>query len=84
MAEKEDVNVIDLLMDIQQRLVKVETNTSGVNETTKKADEAYTLAKQNEADIKDLKSNSQWWSRTMWVAIILPVALFIVENFLMK
>ncbi|WP_281827790.1 hypothetical protein [Lactobacillus amylolyticus] len=81
---KDDVNVIELLMDIQQRLAKVEANTSGVNDTARKADEAYQLSKQNEQDIADLKSNSQWWSRTMWVAILLPLALFVVENFFMK
>lgn len=81
---KDDVNVIELLMDIQQRLAKVEANTSGVSDTARKADEAYQLSKQNEQDIADLKSNSQWWSRTMWVAILLPLTLFIVENFFMK
>jgi hypothetical protein len=83
MAEKDEVNVVELLMDIQQRLAKVETNTSGINHTTKRADDAYTLAKQNEEDIKTIKSNSQWWTRTMWVAVVLPIALFIVENFMM-
>ncbi|QYH53446.1 hypothetical protein [Liquorilactobacillus nagelii] len=81
---KDDVNVIELLMDIQQRLAKVEVNTSGVNDTARKTEETYQLSKQNEQDIKDLKSNSQWWSRTMWVAILLPLALFVVENFFMK
>lgn len=81
---KDDVNVIGLLMDIQQRLAKVEANTSGVNDTARKTDEAYQLSKQNEQDIKELKQNSQWWSRTMWVAILLPLGLFLLENFLMK
>lgn len=81
---KDDVNVIELLMDIQQRLAKVEVNTSGVNDTARKTDEAYQLSKQNEQDIKELKQNSQWWSRTMWVAILLPLGLFLLENFLMK
>ncbi|MFT8459953.1 MAG: hemolysin XhlA family protein [Liquorilactobacillus ghanensis] len=74
--------VIDLLMDIQKRLAAVEANTSGINDTAQKADEAYQLSKQNEEDIKELKSNSQWWSRTMWVAIILPLALFLIEQLL--
>ncbi|MCP0886920.1 hemolysin XhlA family protein [Ligilactobacillus sp. WILCCON 0076] len=82
MPEKDDVNVIGLLMDIQQRLAKVETNTSGINDTAKKAEDAYNLSKQNESDINDLKSNSTWWQRTMWVAIILPVALFLIEQLL--
>ncbi|KRN31641.1 hemolysin XhlA family protein [Liquorilactobacillus mali] len=80
----ENEKVVDLLMDIQQRLAKVETNTQGVSETTKKAEQAYQLSQQNEQDIQRLKSNSQWWSRTMWVAIILPIVLFLVEQFIIK
>lgn len=80
--EKDDVNVIQLLMDIQQRLAKVEANTSGINDTSRKAEKAYQISKQNEEDIKELKQNSQWWSRTMWVAIILPLALFLIEQLL--
>ncbi|MFT9269692.1 MAG: hypothetical protein ABF539_09250 [Liquorilactobacillus nagelii] len=80
--KNQDVNVIELLMDIQQRLAKVEANTSGVNDTARKTEEAYQLSKQNEQDIKDLKKNSQWWSRTMYVAIILPLILFVIEQLL--
>lgn len=84
MADREDVNELELLMDIQQRLTRVEANTSGVSDTMKLADKAYTLSKQNEADVNKLQENSQWWSRTMWVAIILPVVLFLIESFWLK
>lgn len=80
----DNAKILELLMDIQQRLAKVETNTQGISDTAKKAEEAFNLSKQNEEDIKDLKSNSTWWQRTMWVAIILPTALFIVEQFVLN
>lgn len=76
--------VVELLMDIQQRLAKVETNTQGISDTAKKAEDAYNLSVQNEEDIKDLKSNSTWWQRTMWVAIIFPTGLFIIEQFVLN
>ena len=84
MPEHDGINVTEMLIGIKEDVAKISAKLEHLGDTDSKADAAYTLSKQNEADIKDLKSNSQWWSRTMWVAIILPVALFIVENFLMK
>ncbi|KRL02532.1 hemolysin XhlA family protein [Liquorilactobacillus capillatus] len=82
MQEKEDVNVIELLMDIQQRLAKVETNTSGLNKIGEKADKAYAMSKQNAEDIKDIKSDNKWNWRTTIVAIVIPIALYLVEKFI--
>ncbi|WP_367365854.1 hemolysin XhlA family protein [Pediococcus parvulus] len=80
--EKEDLNVTEMLIDIRERLVRVETNTRHLDSTATKAEKAYSIAKENQKDIEDLNDRSKWTQRTAITAILIPIGLFLFQKFM--
>lgn len=80
MAEKEELDITSMLMDIRERLVRVETNTKHLDSTAIKADKAYSIAKENQKDITDLNERAKWTQRTAITAILIPIGLFLFEK----
>lgn len=80
--EKEDLNVTKMLIDIRERLVRVETNTRHLDSTATKAEKAYSIAKENQKDIEDLNERAKWTQRTSITAVLIPLGLFLFQKFM--
>lgn len=78
--DKDDLNVTEMLIDIRERLARVEENTSNLDSTAIKASKAYSIAKENQKDIEDLNDRSKWTQRTAITAILIPIGLFLFEK----
>lgn len=82
MIEKEEINITEMLIEIKERLVRVETNTQHLDSTAIKASKAYSMAKENQKDIEDLNDRSKWTQRTAITAILIPIGLFLLNKFI--
>ena len=51
MDNKDGINVVETLMDIKERLARIESNTSGLNNTDAKADKTLANSVEKEHDI---------------------------------
>ena len=71
-----------MLIDIRERLARVEENTSNLDSTAIKASKAYSIAKENQKDITDLNERSKWAQRTAITAILIPIGLFLLNKFM--
>ncbi|BCX29539.1 hypothetical protein LTWDN19_19020 [Latilactobacillus curvatus] len=80
--DKDDLNVTEMLIDIRERLARVEENTSNLDSTAIKANKAYSMAKENKKDITDLNERSEWTQRTAITAILIPIGLFLLNKFM--
>ena len=70
----------ELIQDVVERLVRIETkldNYEVLREKTEdakeKADYAFSIAKNNEEDIKEIKENQKWSWRSIagiWVSVV--------------
>ena len=80
--DKDDLNVTEMLIDIRERLARVEENTSNLDSTAIKASKAYSIAKENQKDIEDLNDRSKWTQRTAITAILIPIGLFLLNKFM--
>ncbi|XOT28957.1 hemolysin XhlA family protein [Bacillus subtilis subsp. subtilis] len=87
MSEPSNNELNDKIADIREWLVRIDTKVDFFNEVKtkaeradEKADEALSLAKENRADIADMKANTKWiWGVMIGVAglAISGVALFL-------
>lgn len=68
----------DFEREVLERLTKIETKLDDYNNIKLKAEDAYTLSKENEKDIKEMKDKLQWLSRTLVGAIITGIITLIV------
>jgi len=68
----------DLIQEILERVVRIETKIDGYNHLREKVEKAYSMAKDNTEDIKEIKDNNKWLWRTIAGALILSaLAAFI-------
>lgn len=81
MAEQEEINITKMLMDIKERLVRVETNTEHLHSTESKAEEALNIAKHNRDDITDLKESAKFTQRTSITAVLIPLGWLLIKYF---
>lgn len=63
----------DIIQEILERVVRMETKLDNYNALKDKADEAFTTSKQNSKDISDIKDNVKWLWRTGLGAVIIVV-----------
>lgn len=68
----------ELLMEILERLAKIETKLDDYHQVQSNSAEALNLTRQNTQDINELKDNSKWIGRTAWTALIFPIILEII------
>lgn len=78
----------ELIQDVVERLVRIETkldNYEVLREKTEdakeKADIALSMAKNNEDDIKEIKENQKWTWRTI-AGIWVSVAVYLITKYL--
>ncbi|WP_125710063.1 hemolysin XhlA family protein [Lacticaseibacillus porcinae] len=81
MPDKEEVNVMQTLMTMGERLARIEANTAGLHHTDRTAVEALNQSQQNTEDIKQIKSQSQWSFRTAITAVLIPIAIYLFQTF---
>ena len=56
--------------EVLTRLTKIETKLDDYNNTKLKTDEAYTISRENEKEITDLKDKLKWITRTVVGAVL--------------
>ena len=72
-----------LWREVVQRLTAIEENTKGIDDVSKKAQEAYSMACGNSEDIKELKEAQR--SNKNWVmGIFATVIGYVIMNYFMK
>lgn len=82
MDNKDGINVVETLMDIKERLARIESNTSGLSNTDEKADKALAKSVENEHDISKLTSLLYWLYGLFIGTGILGIGVYIIEKFL--
>lgn len=60
--------------EVLTRLTKIETKLDDYNKIKEKIDDSYSLSKENEKEIEELKDKIKWISRTIAGAIITGIA----------
>lgn len=84
MSEKEEINIVETLMNIQTSVSRIDERTKKIDSTYEKADKAYSLAKKNEENINGIQEQNKWTMRTAITAIVIPFGLVLVEYFITK
>ncbi len=60
--------------EVLTRLTKIETKLDDYSRIKEKTDDSYSLSKENEKEIEELKDKIKWISRTIAGAIITGIA----------
>lgn len=68
----------DILNELLERVVRIETKIDGYNNLKNKLDETYRTAMKNEEDVRDIKSNQRW----LWKAFVGAIIASFVTYFL--
>jgi len=68
----------DFEREVLERLTKIETKLDDYNGIKTKAEDGYTLAKENEKDIEELKDKLKWITRTLVGAIISGIITLLI------
>ena len=64
------------------RLTIIETKIDDYNKIKDKTEDAYTLSKENEKDIDEIKDKIKWLTRTIGVALmglIVEIIVFVIK-----
>ena len=56
--------------EVLTRLTKIETKLDDYNNTKLKSDEAYSISRENEKEIEEIKEKIKWITRTIVSAIL--------------
>ena len=68
----------DFEKEVLERLTKIETKLDDYNGIKTKAEDGYTLSKENEKDIEELKDKLKWITRTLVGAIISGIITLLI------
>jgi len=68
----------DFEREVLERLTKIETKLDDYNGIKTKAEDGYTLSKENEKDIEELKDKLKWITRTLVGAIISGIITLLI------
>ena len=63
--------------EVLTRLTKIETKLDDYSRIKEKTDDSYSLSKENEKEIEELKDKIKWISRTIAGAIITGIVAII-------
>lgn len=80
--DNKEVNVLEMLIGISERLARVEENTKGLHGTDNTAVKALNIATQNRQDIQHINSQSTWAFRTAITAIVAPIIVALMLKFM--
>lgn len=69
------------LIEIVDRLARIETKLDNHEQLREKADIALSMAKNNEGDIAEIKENQKWTWRTI-AGIGVSVAVYLITKYL--
>jgi hypothetical protein len=68
----------DVIQEILERLVRMETKLDDFNALREKTDTAFTTSKQNAKEITEMKSNVTWcWRTTIGAIIVAFISIWI-------
>ena len=73
----------DFEREVLERLTKIETKLDDYGNMREKTEDAYSLSKENEKDIKEINDKIKWLSRTIAGAIIagiIGIVFVILQN----
>lgn len=73
MAEK------DILNELLERVVRIETKIDGYNNLREKVDKTYGIAINNKESIKEMKDSQTWLWKTVIGAIILSFLTYFLK-----
>jgi hypothetical protein len=73
------MNDQEILIEIRERLVRVETKIDGYNGLREKLDKTYGITVNSRDDIDEMKDNQKWLWRTVIGGIIGAIIAFIVK-----
>lgn len=59
--------------EVLTRLAVIESKLDGYQNIKEKAEESYTISKQNKEDIKDMQDNNKWLWRTVVGSILTSI-----------
>lgn len=68
----------DFEREVLERLTKIETKLDDYNGIKTKAEDGYTLSKENEKDIEELKDKLKWITRTLVGAILSGIITLLI------
>ena len=60
----------DFEREVLERLTKIETKLDDYTNLREKSEEAYSLSKENDKEIEEIKDKIKWLSRTIAASII--------------
>ncbi|GAF37286.1 hemolysin XhlA family protein [Lentilactobacillus farraginis] len=83
-----EINVTETLMEINERLARLETKMDNLNSADDKAEKALQLSqtnadniKANASDISNLKTILYWEIGVIVVGIVVPLGIYVLEKF---
>jgi regulator of replication initiation timing len=86
-----DDKIFDALMSLKEDVSSIKTDIANIkqqnkeiSEQAKRLDELEVKSEQHDKNINEIQDSAKWWNRTAWTALILPIALFLIENLFMK
>ncbi|MTI47869.1 MAG: hypothetical protein FH761_08510 [Firmicutes bacterium] len=69
----------NVLSELLERVVRIETKIDGYNNLREKLDKTYGIAVNNKDDIKEIKDNQKWlWRTFASVLIVSFVSAFVI------
>lgn len=82
-----EINVTETLMEINERLARLETKMDNLNSADDKAEKALQLSqtnadniKANASDISNLKTILYWEIGVIVVGIVVPLGIYVLEK----
>ena len=73
------MNDQEILLEIRDRVVRIETKMEDYKEVKDTADAAYNMSCTNKDDIEDMKDGQKWLWRTVGGSIIAAIVAFIFK-----
>jgi malate synthase len=74
-----DEKLQEVLTDIRDRVIRIETKIEDYTGLREKTDKTYGISRANEKDISEMKDNQKWLWRTVIGGFIGAVIAFIVK-----
>ncbi|WP_311408626.1 DNA primase [Liquorilactobacillus uvarum] len=82
MEDKEGINITETLMDIKERLARIEANTGGITATDEKVEKALAMAKEHEHRINGLQKLIYTLYGLVGGTVGVTIFIYIVEKFI--
>ncbi|MDH5105992.1 hemolysin XhlA family protein [Lentilactobacillus diolivorans] len=75
-----EINVTETLMEINERLARVETKMDNLNSADDKAERALQISQDNTRDISNLKTVIYWEIAVIVTGVVVPLGIYVLEK----